>query len=52
MKKLLGILILGLLVCSNVNAGLFNKNEFKFERCYTDYDKNHDDFITNSWFLK
>ena len=33
MKKLLGIVVLGLLVCSNVNADLYSKDKFTFEFC-------------------
>ena len=52
MKKLLGIVVLGLLIITNSQAGLFDKKEFKFERCYTESYSNHNDWIENSLFLK
>jgi len=53
MKKLFStILVLGLLLSGNAYAGLFSKNEFKFERCYTDSYTNHSDWIENSDFLR
>ena len=36
----------------NAYAGLFSKNEFKFERCYTDSYTNHSDWIENGVFLR
>ena len=52
MKKLSLFIFLGLLVTTNLQAGLFDKKEFKFERCYTESYSNHNDWIANSMFLK
>jgi len=52
MKKLLGILVLGLFIITNSYAGLFSKNEFKFERCYSESYSNHNDWLADSLFLK
>jgi len=52
MKKLLGIIVLGLLLSTSANAGLFSKNEFKFSRCYTESYNNHDDWLADSLFLR
>ena len=52
MKKLSLFIFLGLLVTTNLQAGLFDKKEFKFERCYTESYSNHNDWIENGLFLK
>ena len=51
MKKLLGIVVLGLLLSENAHA-FFGKNKFKFQRCYTESFSNHDEWINNSMFLR
>ena len=52
MKKLSLYAFLGFLIITNSHAGLFDKKEFKFERCYTESYSNHNDWIANSMFLK
>ena len=52
MKKLLGIVVLGLLWSGNAYAGLFDKDVFKFERCFTESYSNHNEWIKYSNFLK
>ena len=41
MKKLLGILVLGLLWCSNTYAGLFGKDKIKVKECYDPIEYNN-----------
>ena len=41
MKKLLGILVLGLLWCSNTYAGLFSKDKIKVKECYDPIEYNN-----------
>ena len=45
MKKLFLYVFLGLLVCSNVNAGLDSKDKFIFYGCYEGNDKSTLDFL-------
>ena len=52
MKKLLAIVVLGLLWSGSAYAGLFGKDVFKFERCFTESYSNHNEWIKNSNFLK
>jgi hypothetical protein len=52
MKNLALFIFLSLLVTTNSQAGLFDKKEFKFERCYTESYSNHNDWIENGLFLK
>jgi hypothetical protein len=41
MKKLLGILVLGLLWCSNTYAGLLSKDKIKVKECYDPIEYNN-----------
>ena len=52
MKKFLMILVLSLFISANAYAGLFSKDEFKFEKCYTESYSNYNDWRANSLFLK
>ena len=51
MKKIFAIILI-FFMCSNSQAGLFDKKEFKFERCFTENYTNHNEWIEDSFFLK
>ena len=54
MKKFLWIVVLSFFFSFNSQASLFklfNKKEFKFERCYPTSYSNHDSWVKNEIFL-
>jgi hypothetical protein len=51
MKKILAIMVLSFFFSFNIEASLFNKNKFKFERCYGSSHSNHDSWVKNGVFL-
>tara|TARA_Y100001958_G_C20969990_1_gene365373 strand:+ start:117 stop:524 length:408 start_codon:yes stop_codon:yes gene_type:complete len=51
MKKFLGIILSSFFFSLNSEASLFNKKEFKFERCYTSAYSDHDSWVKNGIFL-
>ena len=52
MNKIFYTLILFIFSSLNAYAGIFSKDIFKFERCFTESYSNHNDWIKNSGFVK